>query len=323
MPPLYTKVRTIHDEQYEHELFDMFDADSNKTISASELHALLEMLAPRKYSRAEVDAMMLEADADGDGCIDFDEFKAVVGARSHDLNLGPIAMQLQSHGNGHFNRQEHASSAPSAAPTSAPLPSLSSVSSSGLSRSGSGGGQATPGSSRFVIPELTMSTRCAQLSALLASDGMVRIALGQSQLPAAATATAATAAATTTTAASGEGGTQAPSVAPLAMSSAPKVSFAGASMKVVRDALGVPELVVAPAALSSSSSGGGGGGDGGGDGGGGGAKRKRRGRSIDGEAPRPKGRPLKAPDRWRTENAANSDDAWAQLPKFEQQMIQV
>ncbi|KAG8067534.1 hypothetical protein GUJ93_ZPchr0005g16242 [Zizania palustris] len=60
------------------EAFRMYDADSNGLISARELHRVLRQLGD-KCSVADCSRMIRSVDADGDGCVNFDEFKKMMG----------------------------------------------------------------------------------------------------------------------------------------------------------------------------------------------------------------------------------------------------
>ena len=55
--------------------FDAADKDKNGSIDQFELHTVLVLLG-RSPDEAELRGMMAEADADGDGTIDFDEVRA-------------------------------------------------------------------------------------------------------------------------------------------------------------------------------------------------------------------------------------------------------
>ena len=54
-------------------MLKVFDKDGNGFISAAELRHVMTSLG-EKLSDEEVDAMMKEADADGDGQVDYAEF---------------------------------------------------------------------------------------------------------------------------------------------------------------------------------------------------------------------------------------------------------
>jgi len=55
------------------EAFDIFDVDGGGTITAEELGDVMRSLG-QKPTRAQLEAMVNEIDADGDGAIDFPEF---------------------------------------------------------------------------------------------------------------------------------------------------------------------------------------------------------------------------------------------------------
>ena len=55
------------------EAFDIFDVDGGGTITAEELGEVMKSLGQRP-TRAQLEAMVREIDADGDGAIDFPEF---------------------------------------------------------------------------------------------------------------------------------------------------------------------------------------------------------------------------------------------------------
>ena len=55
------------------EAFDIFDVDGGGTITAEELGEVMKSLG-QKPTKAQLDAMVSEIDADGDGAIDFPEF---------------------------------------------------------------------------------------------------------------------------------------------------------------------------------------------------------------------------------------------------------
>ncbi|CAL4903501.1 unnamed protein product [Urochloa decumbens] len=61
------------------EAFRMYDADSNGLISARELHRVLRQLGD-KCSVADCSRMIRSVDADGDGSVNFEEFKKMMGA---------------------------------------------------------------------------------------------------------------------------------------------------------------------------------------------------------------------------------------------------
>ena len=58
-------------------MFEIFDKDGDGSIDKTELQAILS-LTGEKISREEVAVIMQEADTDGNGCIDFNEFKQMM-----------------------------------------------------------------------------------------------------------------------------------------------------------------------------------------------------------------------------------------------------
>ncbi|OEL35686.1 Calmodulin-related protein, partial [Dichanthelium oligosanthes] len=75
--------RRMKDTESEEELkeaFRVFDKDQNGFISAAELRHVMTNLGER-LSDAEVDEMVREADVDGDGHINYDEFVKVMMAK--------------------------------------------------------------------------------------------------------------------------------------------------------------------------------------------------------------------------------------------------
>ncbi|CAA0839338.1 Probable calcium-binding protein CML27 [Striga hermonthica] len=59
------------------EAFDLYDQDKNGKISANELHAVLRSLG-EKCSLRDCRQMISNVDADGDGCVNFKEFKKMM-----------------------------------------------------------------------------------------------------------------------------------------------------------------------------------------------------------------------------------------------------
>ncbi|KAH7852134.1 hypothetical protein Vadar_020981 [Vaccinium darrowii] len=57
--------------------FDLYDKDKNGLISAGELHAVLKSLG-EKCSLADCSRMIRSVDVDGDGCVNFEEFKKMM-----------------------------------------------------------------------------------------------------------------------------------------------------------------------------------------------------------------------------------------------------
>ncbi|KAK9272372.1 hypothetical protein L1049_002743 [Liquidambar formosana] len=60
--------------------FDMYDRDKNGVISASELHAVLKSLG-EKCTLRDCAKMISSVDVDGDGCVNFEEFKKMMNKR--------------------------------------------------------------------------------------------------------------------------------------------------------------------------------------------------------------------------------------------------
>ncbi|OIV95637.1 hypothetical protein TanjilG_23868 [Lupinus angustifolius] len=59
------------------EVFEMYDLDKNGVISATELHAVMQRLG-EKCSIGECRRMIGNVDADGDGNVNFQEFKRMM-----------------------------------------------------------------------------------------------------------------------------------------------------------------------------------------------------------------------------------------------------
>ncbi|KAL8161145.1 hypothetical protein V2J09_012634 [Rumex salicifolius] len=59
------------------EAFDMYDKDKNGLISARELHTVLKSLG-EKVSMKDCSKMISSVDADGDGHVNFEEFKKMM-----------------------------------------------------------------------------------------------------------------------------------------------------------------------------------------------------------------------------------------------------
>lgn len=67
------KIKDINQEKELIEAFNIFDRDGNGVISAQELKHVLTVLG-KKYSDEEAEMMIREADDDGDGFIQYEEF---------------------------------------------------------------------------------------------------------------------------------------------------------------------------------------------------------------------------------------------------------
>jgi calmodulin len=78
------KMRDTDSEEEIKEAFKVFDKDGNGFISAAELRHVMTNLG-EKLSDVEVDEMIREADVDGDGQINYEEFVKVSISRVHNL----------------------------------------------------------------------------------------------------------------------------------------------------------------------------------------------------------------------------------------------
>ncbi|GAA0185714.1 calmodulin-related [Lithospermum erythrorhizon] len=59
------------------EAFDMYDENHNGLISANELHQILNQIG-QSCTVQDCEKMIKTVDADGDGCVSFDEFKVMM-----------------------------------------------------------------------------------------------------------------------------------------------------------------------------------------------------------------------------------------------------
>jgi len=82
--PEFIEMMEKHDAQEEADdieglqmAFRAFDIDGNGKIDRAELAQVMKNLG-QELTDEEIDAMMKEADTDGDGAIDFEEFKALM-----------------------------------------------------------------------------------------------------------------------------------------------------------------------------------------------------------------------------------------------------
>lgn len=73
MPSALMNERDENAEEEMMEAFKIFDADGNGNITAEELRQIMENLG-EKLTKDEVEAMVKEADTDGDGQINYNEF---------------------------------------------------------------------------------------------------------------------------------------------------------------------------------------------------------------------------------------------------------
>jgi len=74
------KTKDVDDEEEHRESFRTFDKDGNGFISASELRHVMANLG-EKMTDEEVDEMIKEADLDGDGQINYEEFVSVMAQK--------------------------------------------------------------------------------------------------------------------------------------------------------------------------------------------------------------------------------------------------
>lgn len=70
----------VNNDQEIRESFDFYDKDKNGKISANELHSVLKSLGD-KCSLKDCRKMIKSVDVDGDGCVNFEEFKKMMGAK--------------------------------------------------------------------------------------------------------------------------------------------------------------------------------------------------------------------------------------------------
>ena len=66
--------------------FDFFDKNGDKQISAKELGVVMKNIG-QHITEQELNAMILEADEDGNGSIDFDEFLMLMSKRLQELDV--------------------------------------------------------------------------------------------------------------------------------------------------------------------------------------------------------------------------------------------
>ena len=74
------KMKDTDSEEELHEAFKVFDKDGNGTISAAQLRHVMTNLG-EKLTDEEVDEMIREADVDGDGEVNYEEFVKMMMAK--------------------------------------------------------------------------------------------------------------------------------------------------------------------------------------------------------------------------------------------------
>ena len=71
------KVETGHTDEEYREAFKVFDVDGNGKITKEELKNVMHKLGEHRLTMADIEAMIREADQDGDGQIDFNEVSVI------------------------------------------------------------------------------------------------------------------------------------------------------------------------------------------------------------------------------------------------------
>ncbi|KAK9913353.1 hypothetical protein M0R45_037171 [Rubus argutus] len=90
------KMRDTESEEELKEAFRVFDKDQNGSISADELRHVMTNLG-EKLTDEEVDEMVREADVDGDGQINYEEFvKVMMSKRARNQSGGESRMDSSS-----------------------------------------------------------------------------------------------------------------------------------------------------------------------------------------------------------------------------------
>ncbi|KAL5715854.1 hypothetical protein ACHQM5_017618 [Ranunculus cassubicifolius] len=74
----YLQSSGVDKEQELREAFDCYDKDKNGVISAAELHTVLKSLG-EKVTVSDCKKMIKAVDVDGDGNVNFEEFKKMMG----------------------------------------------------------------------------------------------------------------------------------------------------------------------------------------------------------------------------------------------------
>nr|UUG47645.1 calcium-binding protein CML18 [Gastrodia elata] len=76
--------------------FNIYDLDGNGLISVKELHQVLGRLGER-CSPKDCSRMIQSVDSDGDGCVNFDEFKKMMGGLSDGEKMEPADQVMPKH----------------------------------------------------------------------------------------------------------------------------------------------------------------------------------------------------------------------------------
>ncbi|KAI8072601.1 calmodulin [Gongronella butleri] len=91
------------------EAFDLFDRDHNGYIDTKELGAVMKSLQMNP-SEAELQDMINEADADGNGTMDFNEFLTLMAKKQRDTDAAQELLQafkvFDKDGNNYISRDE-------------------------------------------------------------------------------------------------------------------------------------------------------------------------------------------------------------------------
>ena len=74
-------------------VFDMFDVDGDGTISAKELATVMRTLG-QNPTEEEIENMIKEADKDGNGEVDFEEFCILMAKRSQETEPDEELMEV-------------------------------------------------------------------------------------------------------------------------------------------------------------------------------------------------------------------------------------
>ncbi|PVD20722.1 hypothetical protein C0Q70_18882 [Pomacea canaliculata] len=77
---IFARKVTMDPEAELKEVFRVFDSDHDGFISPAELYGVLSRLG-EKITRQEAEEMVKEADLNGDGKVDYSEFRAILSSR--------------------------------------------------------------------------------------------------------------------------------------------------------------------------------------------------------------------------------------------------